>query len=256
MIVLFIGDVVGGNSCNALAKFLPKFKLKNNVGLTVINGENSAEGNGITPCSYESLLSIADVITTGNHCYKRKEITPVFYESERLLRPANYGNRAIGKGYTILDFGGYSVAIVNIMGNAFMPDCDNPFLCIESLLKEIKTPNIIVDFHAEATSEKKAMGYFLAEQVSAVLGTHTHVQTADEQILANHTAFITDTGMTGVTSSVLGIEPKIIIEKHLTYFPQKHIYANGEIIMNAVLFSLDVKTGAATNISRIAAKIN
>lgn len=256
MKILFIGDVVGQQACEALTGFLPSFKHKNNVDLTIINGENSADGNGITPYSAKLLLDGgADVITTGNHCFKRKEAEAFYGECDRIIRPYNLGTEAAGRGYTILDYGKYTVAVVNLIGITYMPFSDNPFKEIDALLKQIETKNIIVDFHAEASAEKKAMGFYLSSRVSAVFGTHTHVQTADETILNKHTAYITDVGMSGVTDSILGIDKNVIIERFMSYYPRKHTYAAGEFFINAVIFDLDVKSGAAASIIRINEKI-
>lgn len=252
MRILFIGDVVGQKACVYLQQRLPKFRHENQVDITIINGENSADGNGITQYSAGQLFAAgADVITTGNHCFKRHDMNVMYEESDIVLRPANFGNACVGRGYTVLDMGSRSLAVVNLIGTAYMQPVDNPFTCAEALLKEINTPNIIVDFHAEATAEKKAMGYFLAGKVSAVLGTHTHVQTADETIIDNHTGYITDTGMTGVHDSVLGVDKNVIIERLSTYYPQRHTPADGEIKMNAVLLDIDKKDGKCTGILRI-----
>ena len=248
--ILFIGDVVGQRSAGYLVKTLPALKRSCQVDLTIVNGENSADGNGITPYSAKILLDFADVITTGNHCFRRKEMNDMFEESSVIIRPANYGD-TVGRGYTVLDMGRTRVAVVNLIGMAYMESCDNPFHCVDRLLKEIDTPNIIVDFHAEATSEKKAMGWYLAKRVSAVVGTHTHVQTADEQILGEWTGYITDVGFTGVRDSVLGVDKDVIIAKLTTYYPQKHIYPEGDIMLNAVLITIDEKSGRCTAIERI-----
>ena len=252
MNILFVGDVVGQNSCRDLTEALPALKKRFGVDAVIVNGENSADGNGITPHSAELLLSGGeDVITTGNHCYKRPEMSPLFEESSVIIRPANYGDDCPGRGYCLLDFGAYSLAVVNLIGINYMQAVDNPFLCADKILENIDTKNIIVDFHAEATSEKRAMGYYLAERVSAVLGTHTHVQTADEGIIASHTGYITDVGMTGVAESVLGIEKNVIIARLTTYYPQRHIYAKGSTTLNAVLLDIDSKSGKCCQIKRI-----
>ncbi len=249
--VLFIGDVVGQKSANYLAGILPKLKKQYSARAAVVNGENSADGNGITPFSADLLFSGgADVITTGNHCFRRREMNELYEESSTILRPANLGE-TYGKGITVLDMGKTQLAVVNLIGMAYMEPCDNPFLCADQLLKTIETPNIIVDFHAEATSEKKAMGFYLEGRVSAVIGTHTHVQTADEEILGGHTGYITDAGMTGVKRSVLGIDKDVIIARLTTYYPQKHIYPSGEIMINGVALSLDEKSGKCISIERI-----
>ncbi|GHV46254.1 hypothetical protein FACS189499_00990 [Clostridia bacterium] len=256
--VLFLGDVVGESAVSALVKFLPGYKRKNSIDITIINGENSADGNGITPLSAENLLLICDAVTGGNHSFRRQEIFDYYRQCDNVLRPANLGDALPGKGVVTLDFGGYKVAVVSITGNAFMPPADNAFRTAERIVSDkdlLQTSNIIVDFHAEATSEKKAMGYFLDGKVSAVFGTHTHVQTADNEILPGGTAYITDSGMTGVTNSVLGIEKDLIIRKLLDYEPSKHLLAKGEMSMSGVLLELDVTSGKAVSLIRITEKI-
>ena len=250
MNILFVGDVVGQKSAEFLIAALPQIKRDNSIEMTIVNGENSADGNGITPYSAGILLEGADVITTGNHCFRRKEMNDLYETSSVIVRPANLGEN-VGRGYTILDMGKTRVAVVNLIGMAFMESCDNPFHCADRLLPEIDTPNIIVDFHAEATSEKKAMGFYLAGRVTAVIGTHTHVQTADEQILGGHTGYITDVGYTGVRDSVLGVDKDAIIARLTTYYPQKHTYPEGDIMINAAVISIDEKSGKCTGIKRI-----
>lgn len=251
MNILFIGDVVSQTSADYLAKKLPAIKRQHSIDLTIVNGENSADGNGITPFSANILLSGgADVITTGNHCFKRREMNELYEESDVIIRPANFGD-VYGKGYCIVDMGRIRIAVVNLIGMAYMDNCDNPYHCADKLLKEIDTPNIIVDFHAEATSEKKAMGYYLAGRVSAVIGTHTHVQTADEQILEGHTGYITDAGFTGVKESILGVDKEAIIARLTSYYPQKHTYPTGDIMINGVILDIDEKTGKCRNIERL-----
>lgn len=250
MKVLFIGDVVGQAACVYLAEKLPQLKQRHGIDMTIVNGENSADGNGITPYS-AGLLDGAEVITTGNHCFCRRDMNNLYDESDRIIRPANFGDGVCGRGYCIADFGRYSVAVVNLIGTTYMQPVDNPFLCADELLKKIGTKNIIVDFHAEATAEKKAMGYYLSGRVSAVLGTHTHVQTADEQIIDGHTGYITDVGMTGVHDSVLGIDKNVIIERFTTYYPQKHTYADGQNIINGVVLDIDTASGKCGSIKRI-----
>ncbi len=251
MKILFIGDVVGQNSCEYLSSKLPKIKREHSIDLTIVNGENSADGNGITPFSANLLLNGgADIITTGNHCFRRREMNDMYEESSVIIRPANFGE-TYGKGWCIADLGSARVAVVNLMGMAYMDNCDNPFFCIDKILKEIDTPNIIVDFHAEATSEKKAMGYYLEGRVSAVLGTHTHVQTNDDEILGNHTGYITDVGMTGVKRSVLGVDKDVIISRLTTYYPQKHTYPDGDIMINGVVLEIDKKNGKCLSIEKI-----
>ena len=248
---------MGQSSCRDLTDSLPSLKKRYNADVTIVNGENSADGNGITPYSSDILLSGGvDVITTGNHCFKRPEMSALFEESEVIIRPANYGADCPGRGFCILDFGAYSLAVINLIGINYMQAVDNPFSCVDKILEDIDTKNIIVDFHAETTSEKKAMGYYLEGRVSAVLGTHTHVQTAAESIIGSHTGYITDVGMTGVAESVLGIEKDIIIARLTTYYPQRHIYAKGSTTLNAVLLEIDSKSGRCCQIKRIYERLN
>lgn len=245
---------MGQDASEKLCAFLPNFKRELDIGkgLVIINGENSADGNGITPLSADLLFKAgADVITTGNHCFKRAEMDSAYHENPFILRPANYGDSAPGKGVCIVDRGSFSVAVINLTGTQYMIPADNPFKYADELLESINTKNIIVDFHAEVTAEKKALGYYLSGKVSAVLGTHTHVQTADEQILSNHTAYITDVGMTGVHDSVLGVDKDIIIERFLCYYPKKHVTATGAYTINAVLVEIDEKSGKSHSILRI-----
>ena len=250
MNILFVGDVVGQRSAEYLSDKMPALKRRYGVDMTIVNGENSADGNGITPFSAKLLLDCADVITTGNHCFRRKEMNDLYEESSVIIRPANFGD-TVGRGYTVFDMGRTRVAVVNLIGMAYMESCNNPFYCIDGLLKEIDTPNIIVDFHAEASSEKRAMGFYLEGRVSAVIGTHTHVQTADEQILGGHTGYITDVGYVGVRDSVLGIDKDVIIARLTTYYPQKHTYPAGDIMINAAVISIDEKCGKCTDMERV-----
>ncbi len=251
MNLLFIGDVVGRSGCDFIRKNLYRIKKENEIDITVINGENSAAGNGISRESAEELISCgADVITTGNHAFRRKDSLEIF-ERDCVLRPANYPEGCIGHGYGIYDFGRYSLAVVNLMGTAFMEALDNPFTCIDSILDEISTPNIIVDFHAEATSEKKAMGHYLTGKVTAVIGTHTHVQTADEIILGGHTGYITDAGMTGPELSVLGVSSEDAVFRQKYKTPVMFTEAGTPAFLNGVVLQIDTKLGICTKISRL-----
>ncbi|MCL1903617.1 MAG: YmdB family metallophosphoesterase [Oscillospiraceae bacterium] len=252
MKILFIGDVQGQANVEKLKDIVPELRISEKIEFVIINGENSADGNGITPHSANLLFSKAgaDIITTGNHAFKRKEMDTMFNDRAEVLRPANYGEHCPGKGVHIIDFGYCGICVVNIMGTQFMPPCDNPFRNMDIILEQIDTKNIIVDFHAEATAEKKAMAYYLSGRVSAVVGTHTHVQTADEQIIDGHTAFITDVGMVGGVDSVIGADKKVV-DVFVDYYPQKHIYAGGKSTFNAVLLDIDTATGKANSIKRI-----
>ncbi len=252
MNLLFIGDVVGKKGCEMLRKNLYNIRKKNNIDIVVINGENSAIGNGITKESADILFRYgADVITTGNHAYKRHEASELFETNDMIIRPANYPEGCAGKGICTLDMGRYQVTIINLMGTVYMDSLDNPFTVIDNLLEKTNSKNIFVDFHAEATAEKKCMGFYLEKRVTAVLGTHTHVQTSDETILSNHTGYITDVGMTGAEDSVLGICKEGAIEKMRLHHPVKFIQAETQGMINAVIIKFDEKAGKCLEIKRI-----
>lgn len=250
--LLFIGDVVGKAGCDFLAQKLSLIKRQFSIDITVVNGENSAQGNGVTKASADMLLNAgADVITTGNHAFKRREALDI-YENDLIIRPANYPEGGCpGKGVCVLDMGAYSVAVVNLSGTVYLDPLDNPFTVIDNILRELDTPNIFVDFHAEATSEKKAMGYHLAGRVSGVFGTHTHVQTADECILSGHTAYITDAGMTGPEESVLGVEIQPAVDRLRFRMPVRFREAEGKCFLCGVMAEFDEKTGKSHKIERI-----
>ena len=252
MNLLFIGDVVGSGGSEILALRLYDIKKEYDIDITVINGENSAQGNGVTAQSYRELINLgADVVTTGNHCFRRQESVDLYESEERLLRPANYPDGVIGRGVAYIDMGAYKVAVINLIGTLYLEAVENPFSYVDKLLEQIDTPNIFVDFHAEATSEKKAMGYYLEGRATAVLGTHTHVQTSDEAILGGHTAYITDVGMTGAERSVLGVDKDVVINKFLYHMPVKFSESSEAPFINAVVVEFDEKSGKATNITRI-----
>lgn len=251
MNLLFIGDIVGRSGCDFIRSCLYRIKKEYEIDVTIANGENSAAGNGITKNSANELTEYGiDIITTGNHAFRRKETGQIF-EQENILRPANYPDGCKGKGYGIYDFGRYRLAVVNLMGTVYMEALDNPFFVIDDILREIDTPNIIVDFHAEATSEKKAMGHYLTGKVTAVLGTHTHVQTADEIILGGHTGYITDVGMTGPELSVLGVCTEDAIRKQKYKTPVSFSESENNPFLNAVVLQIDTKLGICTKINRL-----
>ena len=252
MNLLFIGDVVGNSGTAFLEEQLFGLKRKYNIDVTVVNGENSAQGNGITPESFDRLMRMgADIVTTGNHCFRRREMYDIFDSNEFLVRPANYPDDAPGRGVAVLDLCPVKIAVVNLMGTMYLESLDNPFSRIDDILADIDTPNIFVDFHAEATSEKKAMGFYLQNRVTAVLGTHTHVQTADECILGGHTAYITDVGMTGPELSVLGVDKDIVIGKFRSHMPVKFEESISKPFINGVVVNFDEKSGISTNITRV-----
>ncbi len=255
MNILVLGDVVSGIGCDFVRKKLPAFKKLKAIDFCIANGENSATGNGITPDSAEHLFtSGVDFITTGNHVFRRKEVYAYLDENEFVIRPFNLAPSSPGKGYALVDTGRYTVAVINLLGNMYSSDwCDNAFRAIDRALDEIKgkTDIILVDFHAEATSEKKAMGFYLDGRVSALFGTHTHVLTADERVLSGGTGYITDIGMCGVRDSVLGVDKDIVINKFRTSMPVRFDSAEGSCMINGCIFSIDEKTGRCISAERV-----
>lgn len=250
--VLFIGDVIGQVGCDYLRKNLPKIKKEENIDIVIVNGENSAVGNGILPNSANFLLdSGVDVITTGNHVFKRREIYNYLDQTPQVIRPANYPDVCNGNGYYIYDGGRYSFCVINLLGVVFMDPLESPFTTIDRILGEVKADCYFIDIHAEATGEKKALAFYLDGKVSAVVGTHTHVQTADEQILPKQTAYITDVGMTGPYNSVLGVNPKNVISRYKTAMPTRFEVENISCQLNGVIIEIDEKTGKSTKISRL-----
>lgn len=255
MRVLFIGDVVSDVGCEFLRKVLPGFKRTQEIDFCVVNGENSAKGNGITPQSYSHLLtSGADAVTGGNHTLRRKEIYDTLDDPFRMaLRPMNFHRTAPGRGLLVAEKKGLRLGVANLSGQVYMEYAENPFDAADRIVSEFQKNNIkcvLVDFHAEATSEKRAMGFYLDGRVSAVVGTHTHVQTSDEQILPGGTAYITDTGMTGVMNSVLGVTISSATEKMRTGLPVRFESADGPCSMDCVIIEIDEHTGKATGIER------
>lgn len=252
--ILFIGDVSGRYGRRFLGKALPTIKGKYSPDLTIANGENSAGGLGITSkTAHEIFETGVDVITSGNHVWDKKEASDLLKQEKRLIRPINYPDGNPGKGYYLYeanDNNNTEIMVVNLQGRVFMePVVDNPFLCIDKFLNHVKQKIIIVDFHAEATAEKQAMGFYLDGRVSAVLCTHTHVQTADLRILENGTAYQTDVGMTGSLDSVIGMKREPVIQRFLTGINQKFEVARDNIIMDLAIIDIDKKTGKAVNTS-------
>lgn len=254
MRILCIGDVCGSIGCRMLINTLPALKRQYGIDFTIVNGENSADGNGITPISADMLFSAgADVITGGNHSMRRKEVYELLDSNPFILRPDNLNEAQFGKGYCLVDFGHTLAAVINLSGEVYLEGKTsvNPFKAADTLIEKANADGariIIVDFHAEATSEKRALGLYLDGKVSAIFGTHTHVQTNDAQILKNGTGYITDLGMTGPYDSVLGVESSIIInrlsKKNTT---EKFVLANGKCILNGCVFDIDNKTGKTTD---------
>jgi 2',3'-cyclic-nucleotide 2'-phosphodiesterase len=251
--VLFLGDLIGKPGRQAAARYFQETRAD----FKILNGENTAGGLGITASTaIEMFEAGADGITTGNHVWKKKEIVPYLMAEQRVIRPLNYPPGTPGFGSSVLKKNGKVICIANIEGRTFMGTPDCPFRAMEEFLaqKENDFP-IVVDFHAEATSEKIAMGWFLDGRVSCVVGTHTHVQTADETVLPKGTGYITDLGMTGPTNSVIGMEKGPVLERFLTLMPQKYEVAKGDVQVQGVTIKIDAKTGHCLSIERIRERI-
>ncbi len=250
--VLAIGDVVGNPGMERVRRSLRWLKRKTNADFVVVNGEN-ASVVGITPRQAEEIFDAgADVITMGNHTFSKREIVPYMEDNSRILRPLNYAPQTPGNGYGIYDSVAGPVAVIDLQGRVNMDYTpDNPFLQVEKVLKNIDTKLILVEMHAEATSEKLAMGYLLDGRVSALWGTHTHVPTADAQVLPDGTGYVTDLGMTGPTISVLGIRPELSIAKFRGDLPARYQWADGPTKMEGVLFTIDSQTGLCRKAERV-----
>ena len=255
MKVLFIGDIFGEPGRRAVARAVPRLVAQRQIDIVIGNGENAAAGFGITPDLAEELFDLGlAVITTGNHAWDKKEVLDYFPREPRLLRPANYPSGVPGYGSVVVESaGGEQLGVMQLMGRAYMPTLDCPFQVAKKELAGLKkrVAAVIVDMHAEATSEKMAMGHYLDGEVVAVVGTHTHVQTADDQIFPKGTAYITDIGMTGPLHSVIGVKKELAIEKFLTGMPRRFEVASGPAVFCAVLIELDARLGKALSIERI-----
>ncbi|HEX7765932.1 MAG TPA: TIGR00282 family metallophosphoesterase [Nitrospira sp.] len=255
MKILYIGDIMGEPGRRAVGRMVPRVVSQRQVDVVIGNGENVAGGFGITPELAEELFEMGlSVITTGNHAWDKKEILDYFPHEPRLLRPANYPAGVPGNGsYVVETPGGEKLAVLQLMGRAYMPTLDCPFQVgkreVAKLKREVAA--VLVDMHAEATSEKMAMGHYLDGDVIAVVGTHTHVQTADEQILPKGTAYLTDIGMTGPLHGVIGVKKELAIEKFLTGMPKRFEVASGPTVFCAVLIEVDAQLGKAISIERI-----
>lgn len=255
MKILAIGDIVSKQGCEYLRQKLPKLKRELGADIVIANGENSAVGNGILPQSAEYILDCGvDVITLGNHSLRRREIYDYLDGSNPIIRPANFHSSAPGRGMEIIDKGYSKAAIINLQGAVYLEPIENPFSVIDKMIEKAKEQDakiILIDFHAEATAEKRAMGFYVDGRVSAIYGTHTHVQTSDNQILPNGTAYISDLGMTGPYYSVLGVDPICAIEKMKTGLPVKFINNDGPCVLEGCLFEFDNNTGKATRTTLI-----
>ena len=251
MRILMIGDIIGRPGRRAIRRLVPEVREELGIDMVIANAENTAGGFGLTlETAYELLESGVDVLTSGNHVWDQKEIVPHMDEGLPLVRPANYPD-APGRGYMIHD----GVMVLNLMGRVFMPPLDCPFRTATGILNEVVDDDgpkvILVDFHAEATSEKQAMGWYLDGRVSAVVGTHTHVGTVDTRVLPMGTAYVSDVGMTGPVDSVIGSEADAVLDRFLTGLPHRLTVAGGPVMMNSVVIEVDAETGKASSIKRL-----
>ncbi len=260
MRIFFIGDIVGRPGRDALKNHLNEILQSRHVDLCIANAENSAAGNGITPRLGEELFTLRiDVLTSGNHVFDKREVLPYFDLEPRLLRPANYPPTAPGKGMYVGETrSGKAFAVINLQGRVFMPSIDCPFRVSDSLLASLEpaVKIIFVDFHAEATAEKQALGWYLDGRVTAMVGTHTHVVTADERILPAGTAYISDSGMTGPHDSIIGVSKDILLPKFVSQLPARFETATGDVRINGVEVDVNPDTGKAESIRRFSMKID
>ena len=250
VLILAVGDIIGKPGRQAINKLLPDLRQQYGLDLVIANAENTAGGLGLTPTTAKELLNAGvDVLTSGNHIWAQKEIIPYLEGEMPILRPLNYPPSVPGKGYIVNS----QAMVVNLIGRTFMGDFDCPFRAMDKLLAELepKPPVIIVDFHAEATSEKMAMGRYLDGRVSAVLGTHTHVGTTDAQLFPQGTAYVTDIGMTGPIDSIIGDDIESVLQRFLTAIPYHLSVGKGKVMLNAILVKIDDNSGRAISIDRI-----
>ena len=254
MKVLAIGDLVGNAGIKKMKKEIENIKEEENIDFVIVNGENAAEGMGMTEQNFNDILSCkVDVITMGNHTWGKKDIFK-FIDYPKLIRPANYPKGVVGKGYGIYQCKDKKIAVINLIGRVDINVLsENPFIVVNDIVDRLKkeVDMIFVDFHAEATAEKIAMGYFLDGKVTAIFGTHTHVQTADEKVLPNKTGYITDIGMTGPKYSVIGMDIKASLKRFETTLPERYKIAPGECILNGVVFDIDDNINKVKSIKRI-----
>ena len=255
MKLLFIGDIVGKPGRKAVRYFLPRLRETLGLDFIVANGENSAGGSGITPATASEIFEAGvDVITCGDHLWDQREVVSLLNNEPRFVRPKNYPEGTPGRGFCVQQIGDLPpVGVLNLQGQNFMKPIENPFYAADAAVDELReqTPIILVDMHAETTSEKIAMGRFLDGRVSAVIGTHTHVQTADEHIFPGGTAFLCDAGCTGPQESILGREIEPIIQRFLTYQPQRFAVASKRVTLNGAVIDIDELSGKATSIERV-----
>lgn len=255
MKILFIGDVVGSPGRDMIQTYLPKLKEKYRPQVTIVNGENAAAGKGITEKIYKSFMQNGvQTVTMGNHTWNKKEIIDFIDEAPYLIRPANFPENNPGKGIVYLKINDKEVAVINLQGRVFLDDHDDPFSKADKLIAEAqkRTNCIFIDFHAETTSEKQALGWYVDGRVSAVVGTHTHTQTADNRVLPQGTAYLTDAGMTGPYNAVLGVDRDAVIKRFLTNMPVRfEVDKNGKNQLNGCIVTIDEQTGRAIAIERV-----
>lgn len=250
--ILFLGDVVGRPGRRAVTEALPSLKSTYRPLFTLVNGENAAGGVGITPETAEELFAAgADAITLGNHAFQKREVYPYLDSDRPIVRPANVPASAPGRGWRVLQRDGVALLVANLCGRVFMESYDDPFAAADRVLEEFPTPHVVFDFHAEATSEKTAFGWHVAGRASAVIGTHTHVQTADERVLEGGTAYITDVGMCGAETGVIGMDRDIVLGRFRTGLPAKFMVASGPGVICGVVIDVERSTGRAIGIERV-----
>ncbi len=254
MKILAVGDLVGESGVKKLKEILPNFRKENNIDFVIVNAENSAGGMGITTKIFNDLKALnVNAITMGNHTWGKKDIF-TFIDDEKLIRPANYSRGVVGKGYNIYECKNKKICVINLIGRTEMGvQSDNPFTKADDIIKEVKerVDYIIVDFHAEASAEKIAMKYYLDGRITALYGTHTHVQTADEEITTKGTAFISDIGMTGPINSVIGMDVEASVKRFVTSLPERYKLAEGNCMFNGCIIEINDETCRAISIKRI-----
>ena len=256
MNILVIGDVVGKPGVEAVKKYLPNLKMENNIDLTIVNGENSADGMGITKNILNDLHhSGADIITMGNHTWGKKDIFSFIDEEKNLIRPANYAEGLPGHGSTVVEVKGKKVGVIDLIGRVNTGGSyDSPFEVADKEIHRMKSDGveiIIVEIHAEATAEKVALGYYLKDKINLIYGTHTHVQTADEKIYDTGMGYITDIGMTGPKNSIIGMEPSVALKRFLIQIPERYLCAQGDYMLNGIVATIDEKSDKVSKLTRI-----
>lgn len=255
MKILMVGDIIGEPGRRTLARLLPRLKAEHQPALTVVNAENAAAGFGVTPEIVHELQALgADVLTSGNHIWDKKQVFDIIDREPALLRPANYPEGVPGRGWGIYtSSAGVKIGVMNLEGRVYMHHLRDPFTVGKEILRTIRqqTPVVVVDFHAEVTSEKRALGWYFDGLATAVIGTHTHIQTADEEILPSGTAYLTDMGMTGSRDSVIGVNKEEVLHRFLYQMPHRFTPAVNNLWLNAVVIECDPETGRATSIQRL-----